>query len=315
MRLPHGRPGRAFVNSLSLRKEPRPRGCGGNSGAVASTRGCLARAIRGWRAARRRSRSRPAGAARAPAPAPGLARVPGPRLPARGRPRPGPPLRRDDALGTFHGRAGADIDVRRHVRDVLLRRQGTRGTHGPDRSNGHRRGHLEPHPFHPCPLRGRLRVGPREVGAGREVLDVIVHVLARGERHAGIFDLATGRREQPTDGQPGPQRQAAAPPAAQRLFAGGLHRKHPPWLRGDAAAVLSAGQHPARHAVGREASATPPPGPHPRTRPRPGRVESPMAESDHTRGIGQNGPASPMISPEPAQRPTVPVPQGASSPR
>jgi hypothetical protein len=86
------------------------------------------------------------------------------------------------------------------------------------------------HRRHPRPLRRGLRVGPREVRARCEVLHVVVHILARRQRHPGVFHLATDRREQPADGQPGPERQAPASMATRRSLAGRDHRYHPPWL-------------------------------------------------------------------------------------
>ena len=57
------------------------------------------------------------------------------------------------------------------------------------------RGRLDAHRSHPGSLRRRLGVGPGEVRAGWEILDVIVHITARGQRHPCVFHLAADRRQ------------------------------------------------------------------------------------------------------------------------
>src|SRR5262249_40797384 len=52
----------------------------------------------------------------------------------------------------------------------------------------------------------------------------VVHVLARGQRHARVFHLAADRRDQPADREPGPERQPAGPKPPRHGIAGGHHR-------------------------------------------------------------------------------------------
>jgi hypothetical protein len=87
------------------------------------------------------------------------------------------------------------VGVRRRPAPAELGRVGESRRHRcrPDRWR-----RLDAHLPHPRPLRRRLGVGPREVGARWEVLYVVVHVPARGQGHAGVFDLAAGRSQDPT---------------------------------------------------------------------------------------------------------------------
>jgi hypothetical protein len=69
------------------------------------------------------------------------------------------------------------------------------------RRRSRRRRRLDSHRPHPRSLGRRLSIGPGEVGTGWEVLNVIVHVPARGQGHASVFDLAAGRGQDPAHRQ------------------------------------------------------------------------------------------------------------------
>jgi hypothetical protein len=126
------------------------------------------------------------------------------------------------------------VNVRRPAGDVLRGRWRTGRHRRRPRGGLVRRSQVDPHRLHPGTLRRRLRVGPREFRPGSEVLNVVVHVLARGQRHARVFHLATRRRQQPAQSQGTPRRKAsdARPRPGQRSHARGPHRFHPPWSLG-----------------------------------------------------------------------------------
>jgi len=121
-------------------------------------------------------------------------------------------------------RAGVDVGRPTHL--VLKRVDGS-GTHGlNERTRRCRR--LDAHRPHPCPLRGGLGVGPGEVRSGREVLNVIVHVLARRQGHARIFHLAADRGQDTAHRQRRPERHPATRGTSRRSHAGQPHCFHPP---------------------------------------------------------------------------------------
>jgi hypothetical protein len=100
---------------------------------------------------------------------------------------------------------------------------------GRDRSRSHRWRGLDAHGAHPRPLRRRLGVGPGEVRRAREILNVIVHIAARGQRHAGVFHLAADRRQDRARQQSRPKRHASPRGPSRRSHPGQTHRFHPPW--------------------------------------------------------------------------------------
>jgi hypothetical protein len=108
-----------------------------------------------------------------------------------------------------------------HLRRIL----GThRGRHRAWRGRG-----LDPHRSHPSPLRCRLGIGPGEIRTGRQVLDVVVHVSARWQCHAGVFHLASDRGQDHAHGQRRPLRHAPSRGPSRRSLAGQPHCLHPPW--------------------------------------------------------------------------------------
>jgi hypothetical protein len=100
---------------------------------------------------------------------------------------------------------------------------------GRNRSSSDRRRRLDTHRPHPCPLRRRLGIGPGEVRSGREILNVIVHIPARWQGHAGIFHLAADRGQDPARRQRCPKRHASPRGPSRRSHAGQPHSFHPPW--------------------------------------------------------------------------------------
>ena len=186
--------------------------------------------------------------------------------------------------GRRAGRGTARSGTRRDRRDrgaesVRAESAGTRAD--PDR--GRRRDH--PHGRHPRPLGRGLGVRPGEVGAGREVLDVVAHVFARRQRHARVFDLAARGRQQPEHGRARQEREAPAVRPHRRPRARGQHRFHPPWLS------AAAGQIDHRRRI-------------------PSWIETPACARlarwsgiRHTDGIGTIGRSSPMIPAIRAERP------------
>jgi hypothetical protein len=120
----------------------------------------------------------------------------------------------------------AHVDVGRPTHLVLKRVEGS-GTRRLDKRTRRGRG-LDAHRPHPCPLRGGLGVGPGEVRSGREVLNVIVHVLARGQGHARIFHLAADRGQDTARRQRRPERHPATRGTSRRSHAGQPHCFHPP---------------------------------------------------------------------------------------
>jgi hypothetical protein len=131
-------------------------------------------------------------------------------------------LRNDRLTGQRRHRHGI------HVRPARAALTGvTRPWRGGSRARRRRR--LDAHRAHPRSLRRRLRVRPGEVWARLEVLNVVVHVPARRQRHTCVFDLAADRSHDPAQSQRRPKRRATPLGPSRRSHAGQPHCFHPPW--------------------------------------------------------------------------------------
>jgi hypothetical protein len=112
-------------------------------------------------------------------------------------------------------------DVRSHLRRIF---HTARDWHGP-----RRRRRFDTHGPHPRPLSRRLGVGPGEVRPGREILNVVMHILARRQGHARVFHLAADRGQDPAHCQRRPERHASRRGHSRCFCAGQPHCFHPPW--------------------------------------------------------------------------------------
>ena len=116
-------------------------------------------------------------------------------------------VRRRDRFG---GRRRRGSRSRRGQSGAWLASGGIVGRSGRDRlghrGGGGRKRNFHAHRLHPSPLRRRLGVRPGEVGPWSVVLYVVVHILARGQGHAGVFRLTPCRGEQPAESQRRPDR-------------------------------------------------------------------------------------------------------------